>query len=173
MTISGIQTGNPYLSQQQPIYARKSQNNHSAKKDVVKISHEAQQLSKQAPNNEDEALKKYSLPDWFADMMPDIFFLDGEAMSSEIAHFGETKERVQTSFWLPSTKDDEAGELCDKLLDCFQKELRVNNINGSDEYYQSVIKDKQTSEKIHQGVKERITNDPRAMELFKMFDISL
>ncbi len=176
MSISKIQAGHhPYFVQQNSNHTVKSSLNHSAKTDIVQISDQAKELSQRNQNGVDNA-KVLGLPDWFVSLVPAGAVMNGDAMSHEIAQFGNPGAnpwtiRNQKSVF-NSEADKELGEYLDKLLSYFQQELKNNNIESS-EYHESILQDEGVSETVHQGVKKHLENDIRAMELMQLLGISL
>lgn len=185
MSVSGIQSW--FNVAYQTVYQQKSSRNYqesyfnsTRKSDTVHISEEAKALSQnsQAEKNvqassangrtdEDLPLEAYSLPKWYADWVSDYMYVDDEIgisySDSRLARYDALS---------PKEKKDLA-EYHDTLHKYFQEELANNGVKTSADYYESIILDQKNSEDVHQAMKQRLSEDPRMMELMQYFGISL
>ena len=144
---------------------------------TVNISETALELSRSPENGEvsteglDENLpiEAFAFPEWFSKWLPDEVGLSDQVGLS--LSYPSTQQSSNDS--LNNDKIDELGEYVNTLLQHFQEELKKNGIEGDVDYYTSVLKNEETSEAIHQGVKDRISDDLRARELMQSFGKSL
>lgn len=143
----------------------------------VNISETALELSRNAAagkistkiSYEDLPVEAFAFPEWFSKWIPD------EAVLSDQVGLSLSNPDIQQSsnYSLSGDRIDELGEYVNKLLQYFQEELKNNGIEGDVDYYASVLKNEETSETIHQAVKNHIFDDLRVRELMQSFGKSL
>ncbi|WP_028579884.1 hypothetical protein [Desulfogranum japonicum] len=154
--------------------------NENRKKDSVKISEEAKLLSKNNRDNknignqalidskaeQDLPLEAFALPGWYADLSPDYNLVDTEI---GISYEDSNLARFEA---LSNKEKNDLYEYNSTLNGYFQKALQSRNINTSQEYYQSIVKNNEINESVHQEVRQQLINNPRMIELMKQFGIS-
>ncbi|WP_321491859.1 hypothetical protein [uncultured Desulfobacter sp.] len=144
---------------------------------TVNISETALELSGNAEagkisteiSNEDLPVEAFAFPEWFSKWIPDEAVL-GDQVGLSLSN-SDIQQLINSSY--SSDKIDELGEYVNTLLQCFQEELKNNGIDGAGDYYTSVLKNEETSEAVHQAVKDRIADDLRTKELMQSFGKSL
>lgn len=114
-------------------------------------------------------IEAFAFPEWFSKWIPDEAVL-GDQVGLSLPNHGIQQS---SNYALSGDKIDELGEYVNKLLQYFQEELKNNGIEGDVGYYASAFKNKETSEIIHQAVKNRIFDDLRARELMQSFGKNL
>ncbi|MBI9087856.1 MAG: hypothetical protein JEZ12_01410 [Desulfobacterium sp.] len=115
----------------------------------------------------DLPLEAFSLPQWYADLFTDYTNLD---LKVGQPYAGSNQARYDS---LPSKEKNMISEYGDTLTKYFQEELKDAGIRGPVDYYTSIVQNKEKSEEVHQAMKQRLADDPRAMELMQHFGISL
>lgn len=146
-----------------------SQPNSTTESYTVNISETALELSQRAAAGEisTEILYEDLPPEWFSEWIPD------EAVLSDQVGLSLSNSGIRQSSNGLVSSDRMVGEYVDTFLQYFQEELKDNGIEGGVDCYTSVLKDEETSEKIHQAMKDRISDDLRARELMQSFGKSL
>jgi len=105
-----------------------------------------------APN---EALKQYAIPGWLAEKMPNVNVTIGEKYSDIINRNARFNQ-------LSGSDEKEYFTLLNKH---YQELLKDNDINTTQDHYQSLIANKETSEKLRLDMEKRIAGDNRLTEL--------
>ncbi|WP_020588898.1 hypothetical protein [Desulfobacter curvatus] len=137
---------------------------------TVNISETALELSRNVEageisteiSDEDLPVEAFAFPEWFSKWIPD------EANVSD-----QLGVPLSSNNSLSSDRSDDLGEYVNTLLQYFQEELKNNGIDGAGDYYTSVLKNEETSEAVHQAVKDRISDDLRTQKLMQSFRKSL
>ena len=186
MGISGIQAGQHIYEALTPTSTSErasetSQKTIATHTDTVQISQEAKNLSvnsSAATNNSQAGLagesseqklpvEAYALPDWYSDLLSDLTLLDDEIGISY------AQSRAAQYDALSSAEKNDLAEYYDTLHTYFQEELSARGIGSGIDYYNQIILDQETSEEVHQAVKQKLLSDARAMQVMEYFGISV
>jgi hypothetical protein len=112
-------------------------------------------------------LEAYSLPGWYADLLPDYCIVEAKLGTP----YAESNTARYDSL---STKEkNELAEYAGLLHQYFKDGLQSKGIEGDEEYYHSIVLNQQVSGEVHQSVRQKLAQNPRAMELMEYFNISL
>lgn len=171
--------------------------NASVKTDRVTISDEAKKLLNEADASQMQNTQKlpaeaYALPSWYNDyLMPanvpggidyDFWNYVGTLTNDNKLSDGEKQQIIsylQNDSSYQQTSDNEdftsyKGEIenyISKLHGYFQSSLQENGVNSTQDYYDKVILDQNSSEKIHQSMVNKIQNDPTMQNLINVLGI--
>ena len=141
-------------------------------------------------------VEAYSLPDWYADLIPEqcmltpsinyaywnqveVFAADGTISSQEQAVLKSMRENDtarQTELENAAWRDGHRQELSEYfsiLHEYFVEALRENDIQGPEDYYENMVLNQAGSEQVGRSFMERLTADPRALELMEELKITL
>lgn len=173
----------------------------NARSDTVQISERAKQISQSNSStavidNNNVPLEALSLPSWLGSYHPDTLelstalnegyfdflgkldkmnisrdeeraliknYLDNDPVHQEM----QSKERYRARY------SDELSEYSNRLNSYFTEALKENGVESGLDYYKKVVLDNESSEQIHETVRERLAEDPRMMELMELFNIGL
>lgn len=158
-------------------YQKNTTNVHQkfSSSDRVNISQEARDLSKEAQHGGSSSgfmlpnglpLEAYSLPSWYADMSTGFFVLE-EGMVGK--PYSESKMSEYES--LSSGVRSKVDKYEKTLVTTFESKLKEFGIEGTKDYYESVILNKEKSEEIHQAVKKELESDPEIKKIMNYFGI--
>lgn len=141
-------------------------------------------------------VEAFSLPGWYADLIPEqcmltpgvnhafwakaeAFAADGTISSRERAVLKSMQENDaarRTELENAAWRDEHRRELSEYLgllHEYFVESLRENDIESPEDYYESVVLNRAGSGQVGQGFMERLTADPRALALMEELDIAL
>ncbi len=151
---------------------------------------------KSLASNEIYPVEAYALPSWFKSYIPEANILTTElndkfwGLAKKLTedNYLSDEERSKLRNYLDNDPfhqaelektafreefKNESEEYFDILLSYFSQSLSASEISSTGEYYQKVILDKTSSEKIHQDIRNHLENDSRALELMDILGIAV
>ena len=138
---------------------------------LLQKSHEEAMAQVDPDPQEEEAqlpLEAYSLPDWYVGLSSELNLVD-----SQIGVFYYESRRAAYDALSNKEKDDLA-EYNSTLHKYFSQELKNHGIEDASDYYREIVQNQNgVSDQVEQAVKQRLADDPRAMELMDYFGLSL
>ncbi|RQD66699.1 MAG: hypothetical protein D5R98_01815 [Desulfonatronovibrio sp. MSAO_Bac4] len=148
--------------------------------DTVSISEEAAALigkSSQADkpakvdnqhSEENLPLEYYSVPNWLADLSPVV--LQPVDLSNGFVPYESMFKR---GYGLKEEYPNELREYNQLIRGHYQELLQEQGISSTRDHYEAMIVDKNKSEQMRQKMQEKISADPRAVELAQLFQINI
>jgi hypothetical protein len=147
--------------------------------DRVSISKEAKAIL--AREESSLPLNAYSLPSWMKDYVEPFIITDSidhsfwnniSNMSKEkIKKYIDNDQNHEKHSSLTTLSQDKA-DYHEALHNHFKNTLAENGIVSSQDYYEKVILDNNSSEKLHQSMLLKIKNDPHILKLMQTFGIA-
>lgn len=117
-------------------------------------------------SDKDLPLEAYSLPGWYGDLSTIYNKVDQKLSVPYPDTIGALRDKLS-----PREKD-EVFEYSGTLSKYFREEVKALGIETTEDYYKSIVQNKEMSELLHQAVRQRLANDSRAMELMQKFGVS-
>jgi len=134
-------------------------------------------------------LEAYAMPPWQRDYYPAAMAMDGnhleeyfdfmhEALSDD---YLSNEEHIRAREYMePMRKADqfykefqnEIREYSEILHNYLSEALKKNEISPGEQYYNDIIQNKESSERVHQDFRANLLNDPRAVELMEQLGIA-
>jgi hypothetical protein len=112
-------------------------------------------------------LKAYSLPGWYADLLPEYCMVDTKLGEP----YTESNQARYDSLSTGEKRD--LAEYNETLHSYFRQELESRGIDSPADYYENMVQNQEMNQEVEQAVKQSLASDPRAMELMSYFNLSL
>ncbi|WP_028575296.1 hypothetical protein [Desulfonatronovibrio hydrogenovorans] len=122
----------------------------------------------QTAARQDLPLDYYSVPGWLADLSPVV--LQHVDLSNGPVPYENLFKR---GYGIREKHPDELKEYNQLIREYYQEVLQEEGISGTQDHYQSLIVNQESSEMLRQKMHQKILDDPRAVELAQLFQINL
>lgn len=147
--------------------------------DTVSISEEAAALIRKSSQTDKPAmvhkqhpeenlpLDYYSVPNWLADLSP-VMLQPVDLSNGPVPY----ENMFKRGYGLKEEYPNELREYNQLIRGHYQELLQEENISSTRDHYEAMIVDKNKSEQLRQKMQEKISADPRTVELAQLFQIN-